>query len=266
MQNIKSENIYEKSLFLRGIYKKDYKKIEEIFHERLYNEIQQKNIKLYDKIPQYFNSVKKWIKHTNISCWYCSNNIKHVPKFVPKSIEVKYNNSNDNKTKTNNRNNKNGDNKDNNKNSDNKDNNKNSDNKDNNKNGDNKDNNKNSDNKDNNKNGDNEDKIYNISVEGLFCSFNCSQSYIDEHYSKDLYEHINKTNMLLFLYYIFNGKIISFIKPSPSKYKMVHYGGNMTCQEYECEVLTLDINQQREIEDINFSILCETYIKNITHV
>jgi hypothetical protein len=212
MQNIKSENIYEKSLFLRGIYKKDYKKIEEIFHERLYNEIQQKNIKIYDKIPQYFHTMNKWIKHTNIACWYCSNNIKHVPKFIPKSIEIKYNNEKDIKNKS------------------------------------------------------NDDKIYNISVEGLFCSFNCAQSYIDEHYSKDIYEHINKTNMLLFLYYVFNDKIISFIKPSPSKYKMVHYGGIMTSQEYECEVLTLDINQQREIEDINFSILCETYIKNITHI
>ena len=62
IQNIKSEQIYEKSLFLKGIYKKNYKKIEEIFHERLCNEIQQKNIKIYDKIPQYFTSLNKWIK------------------------------------------------------------------------------------------------------------------------------------------------------------------------------------------------------------
>lgn len=202
IQNIKSEQIYEKSLFLKGIYKKDYKKIEEIFHERLCNEIQQKNIKVYDKIPQYFTSLNKWIKQTNISCWYCSNQIKNIPKFVPKTIELK------------------------------------------------------------NIKSENE-KIYNIFTEGLFCSFNCSQSYIDECYSKDMYDHINKTNMLLFVYYIFNNKLISYIKPSPSKYKMVHFGGNMTVQEYENEILSLDLNQQKEIEDINFSILCETYIKNI---
>jgi hypothetical protein len=202
IQNIKSEQIYEKSLFLKGIYKKNYKKIEEIFHERLCNEIQQKNIKIYDKIPQYFTSLNKWIKQTNISCWYCSNQIKNIPNFVPKTIELK------------------------------------------------------------NIKSENE-KIYNISTEGLFCSFNCAQSYIDECYSKDMYDHINKTNMLLFVYYIFNNKLISYINPSPSKYKMVHFGGNMTVQEYENEILSLDLNQQKEIEDINFSILCESYIKNI---
>ena len=202
IQNIKSEQIYEKSLFLRGVHKKDYKKIEEIFHERLCNEIQQKNIKTYDKVPQYFTSINKWIKQTNISCWYCFNQIKSIPKFIPKTIELK-----NIKSET--------------------------------------------------------DKIHNISTEGLFCSFNCAQSYIDECYSKDMYDHINKTNMLLFVYYLFHNKIISYIKPSPSKYKMVHFGGNLSIQEYENEILTMDLNQQKEIEDINFSILCESYIKNI---
>jgi hypothetical protein len=202
IQNIKSEQIYEKSLFLRGIYKKDYKKIEEIFHERLCNEIQQKNIKMYDKIPQYFTNINKWIKQTNISCWYCYNQIKSIPKFIPKTIETKNFNSE-------------------------------------------------------------EEKIYNISVEGLFCSFNCAQAYIDECYSKDIYDHINKTNMLLFLYYLFNNKIISYIKPALSKFKMTQFGGNLTQQEYENEILQMDSNQQKEIEDINFSILCESYIKNI---
>ena len=207
LASVKSyDNPGENILFLRGIYKKDYKKIEQIFQENIINEINMKQSRIkYDKIPATFTGLDTWLSHTNLNCWHCTNKIKFIPKFVPKNIEPR---AGDYEKKT-------------------------------------------------------KKKCYNISVEGCFCSFNCAQAYIDLAYSKNVYEYINLCNMLLFLYTIFTGKKITFIKPSPNKNRMVQFGGQLSPDEYEKEIDCLDALQQKEIDDNNFNFMCETFLKNI---
>jgi len=72
----------------------------------------------------------------------------------------------------------------------------------------------------------------NIKVFGCFCSFSCSMSYINIHYTK-LSDKIDKTNMLIYLYNEFYKKPITYIEPSPSLYLMEQYGGNLTISEYK---------------------------------
>ena len=75
-------------LFLQGVFKKDCKRIEDIFHDKLLdknNKIEEK--KVYDKIPVLFTNINTWPKTTNLNCWYCSRNFKNRPWFEPQSIE-----------------------------------------------------------------------------------------------------------------------------------------------------------------------------------
>ena len=67
----------------------------------------------------------------------------------------------------------------------------------------------------------------------------------------------------MLLYTIFTGKKIIFIKPSPSRTRMIHYGGYFTVEDYEKEVESLDTLQYREIEDNVFTAMCESYVNNI---
>ena len=215
-----SDRIYDRSLFLAGVYKKDYKKIEEMFQERIISEISKQINKNYDKIPPIFNNLDKWIKQTNLCCWHCCNRIKGVPVFLPKNIEPKnsglvgvtslscglekgpYNYSTL----------------------------------------------------------DCANKYYNILTEGIFCTFNCAQAYLDDIYSKNMPEYINCMNMLLFLYYLFNGKIVDYIKPSPPKNKMQQFGGTMTQQEYEDSIRDLDEDWEKEYEETNLRSIYEKII------
>ena len=50
-------------LFLQGVFKKDCKRVEDFFHERLLHDGSTEN-KMYDKIPLVFTGIDAWIKNT----------------------------------------------------------------------------------------------------------------------------------------------------------------------------------------------------------
>lgn len=64
-----------------------------------------------------------------------------------------------------------------------------------------------------------------IGVVGNMCSFNCVELWIETHSISREEKHKLQTN-LCFLYFIFTGKHISYIKPSPCKTNLLQYGGS----------------------------------------
>lgn len=72
---------------------------------------------------------------------------------------------------------------------------------------------------------------YTMATEGCFGTFNCAAAYIDLYYHK-IHDKLNKKNMLKLLYKVFTGNTTTEILSSPSKYIMLHYGGNLSNQEY----------------------------------
>jgi len=72
---------------------------------------------------------------------------------------------------------------------------------------------------------------YTMATEGCFCTFNCGASYINLIYPK-IHDKLNKKNMLKLLYKVFTGKTTTEIQCSPSKYGMIHYGGDINNQDY----------------------------------
>ena len=76
------------TLFLQGVFKKDCKRIEEMFQDKLMVEnIKPQETKVYDKIPVNFTTLNNWLKSTNLCCWYCNRTFKNRPWFEPQSIE-----------------------------------------------------------------------------------------------------------------------------------------------------------------------------------
>ena len=67
--------------------------------------------------------------------------------------------------------------------------------------------------------------------------------------------------MLKFVYEIYNGKKIPDIQPSPSPMFMIQYGGDITEQEYQQKIDSLDLAYIRELEDNNFAAICQIYAK-----
>ena len=67
---------------------------------------------------------------------------------------------------------------------------------------------------------------YIIGTYGCFCSFSCALHFIIINI-KTICDKLQSTEMLLFLYKIFHGYNIKEIFPSPSKYDMVQYGGDI---------------------------------------
>lgn len=41
-----------------------------------------------EPIPQYFTTKDKWVQKTNLLCWYCSNNFKSMPWFIPIQLDT----------------------------------------------------------------------------------------------------------------------------------------------------------------------------------
>ena len=74
-------------LFLQGVFKKDCKRMEDMFRDRLMNENITVEKKVYDHIPTHFTSIQKWPNSTNLLCWHCSRSFKSRPWFEPQSIE-----------------------------------------------------------------------------------------------------------------------------------------------------------------------------------
>ena len=78
----------------------------------------------------------------------------------------------------------------------------------------------------------NEKSIYMI-PNGIFCSCNCVQAYINLH-SKTLSERYNRTDMLYYLYEIFYNKKPTDIRASDPPQMMKKYGGgDLTNEDYK---------------------------------
>lgn len=72
-------------LFLKGINIDEILEIEDIYHKELLNNINTNNNEiniLYDKIPNQFISLQKWIIQTNLRCWFCTLKFKNTPWFI----------------------------------------------------------------------------------------------------------------------------------------------------------------------------------------
>jgi hypothetical protein len=72
---------------------------------------------------------------------------------------------------------------------------------------------------------------YSIGTHGCFCSFCCAVAYNDLHNQK-ICNNVGKTEMILYLFNIFNNKTVKYIKGSPSKYIMKQYGGKVESNVY----------------------------------
>jgi hypothetical protein len=73
-------------LFLEGVFKRDCKKIEDFFTDRLLGDGKQ-DMKMYDRIPMVFTGLDTHPKSTNILCWNCNRTFKTRPWFEPLSID-----------------------------------------------------------------------------------------------------------------------------------------------------------------------------------
>jgi len=203
-------------LFLQGVYKKDCKNMEDIFQDRLMSEINTRQIKIYDKIPNIFTGLDSWPKRTNLKCWYCDRTFKNRPWFEPQSIEprsignigkiIPYSELLKSVNK----------------------------------------------------------KSVSIIPRGVFCTCNCVRAYINT-YTKDIsYKH-DKVAMLLYVYEIFTSKKIPDIQASPEKVEMVQYGGNLSPIDYQNKINMLDEEYIQELEDNNFSNICNIYLHTMTN-
>jgi hypothetical protein len=90
MDRIKSakQHSYDGILFLQGVFKKDCRRMDHVFQDRLLLETNnQRDAKIYDKIPCTFTSLDNWPRSTNLQCWWCHRLFKSRPWFEPQSIE-----------------------------------------------------------------------------------------------------------------------------------------------------------------------------------
>lgn len=182
-ENFKNLSTYNKIIFINDIFIEDIAEINKLAEKRInnfcenflptsaiYNTTLNKN---YILLPTHFYSLNKWIKYTNLHCWYCDCTFNSIPVFIPKSIDFA-----------------------------------------------------------------NKKNEYCIRTYGCFCSFNCAKKYININYKK-LEINLNKTNMLNYLFEIFNKKKVIEILESPNKYLMKKYGGDLTIIEYKNKIQSL---------------------------
>jgi hypothetical protein len=89
---------------------------------------------------------------------------------------------------------------------------------------------------------------YSIGIEGCFCTFTCASHFIDIVYKK-IYDNINRKNMLSLLWKIFHksNHMIKFFNIPPSKYDMIHYGGNKEIKDFKLELKQLDDSTKMNI-------------------
>jgi hypothetical protein len=89
MEKIRSvkQQPYNGILFLQGVFKQEYRKMEDIFQERLLVDGPTQEAKIYDKPPVNFTNLSTWPKTTNLKCWRCHLPFKSRPWFEPQSIE-----------------------------------------------------------------------------------------------------------------------------------------------------------------------------------
>jgi hypothetical protein len=73
-------------LLLSGISREDYVPVEDIFEEKLCENIKSDftpTVMPYDRIPAVFTSLSKWPISTNLRCWSCGFTFDDRPKFIP---------------------------------------------------------------------------------------------------------------------------------------------------------------------------------------
>lgn len=80
-----------------------------------------------------------------------------------------------------------------------------------------------------------------MGVCGNMCSFNCVELWIETHYMTREERHKLQNN-LCFLYKIFTGKTIFYIKPAPCKTNLMQYGGTWNEETFFKKI--------KELEDI----------------
>jgi hypothetical protein len=67
-------------------------------------------------------------------------------------------------------------------------------------------------------------------TDGIFCSFNCCQSWINDNKHRSVYD--NSTCLLRKMYNDITGNIIDYIKPAPSWRLLDKYGGKLSVREF----------------------------------
>lgn len=78
-----------------------------------------------------------------------------------------------------------------------------------------------------------------IGVMGNMCSFNCAELWIETH-TMSREERHKLQNNLCFLFYIFTGKHIFHIKPSPCKTNLLQYGGTWNEETFQKHMKDID--------------------------
>ena len=82
------QSTFDGVLFIQGVFKKDCKRMEDMFQDKLILEsTTRQEAKVYDKIPVIFTNLDDWPKTTNLKCWRCSRTHKNRPWFEARSIE-----------------------------------------------------------------------------------------------------------------------------------------------------------------------------------
>ena len=75
-------------------------------------------------------------------------------------------------------------------------------------------------------------------ITGNFCSCGCLMGYVKIHYNKR--DHFDIYNYVYKLYEIFHKKKKNDIKPSPEKFVLDIYGGNLTIEKYQKEIMRIN--------------------------
>ena len=88
MDGVKEYKI-PKILFIKGVFLKDCMPIDDIFEQRLMDQLEvEETVVSYNRLPSTFNDFDSWPKQTNIKCWNCDLAFAGVPVFVPRGIDV----------------------------------------------------------------------------------------------------------------------------------------------------------------------------------
>ncbi len=86
--NIKEYKV-PKILFVKGVFLKDCMPIDDIFEQKLMDQLDLEDSVIPHKpLPSIFNSMEAWPRTTNLRCWHCDLAFNNTPVFIPKGIDV----------------------------------------------------------------------------------------------------------------------------------------------------------------------------------
>lgn len=85
--NIKEYKV-PKILFVKGVFLKDCMPIDDIFEQKLMDQLDlEDDIILHKPLPSIFNNTATWPQTTNLRCWNCDLVFSGIPVFIPKGID-----------------------------------------------------------------------------------------------------------------------------------------------------------------------------------